>query len=1217
MKKVITVMVLVLLILAVPVKSQEILQDQNIEMVLVEKGSFEMGDTEGEGWNSEKPLHKVTFTYDYYIGKYEVTFDQYEKYIGKQKYYDNEWGRGSRPVINVSWYNAIGYCNWLSEKEGLAKAYDENGKLLDSNGKITRDLRLVEGYRLPTEAEWEYAARGGSKSKGYKYSGSDKADDVAWYADNFSGTTHEVGTKQPNELGIYDMSGNVSEWCNDYYKSSYYENSPDENPCNFITSFLYGNVIRGSCCYSDIYDLRISKRSYDIPVLWSSNIGFRIVRTAPSKKLEICIKDEFETHLSTETILVEQGNFEMGDTAGVGAVDENPVHNVTFTYDFCIGKYEVTFDQYDRYCEDTKKATPDDNGWGRGNRPVINVSWYDAIGYCNWLSEKEGLAKAYDEKGNFLDKNGNITTDPDRTEGYRLPTEAEWEYAARGGNRSKGYMLSGSNKADAAAWCVYNSGGTTHEVGTKIPNELGIYDMSGNISEMCNDWYSESYYESSPDVNPCNLVSSLYGRVLRGGSCQSDILTIHSSYRSYIHHADKCIDAGFRIVRTGVMETISKEENRTKIKADTNVEGAKVYLNGEYIGTTPLIKETVPIHNAQIKITKKGFEDKVIKNVYIPKNETTQVYVEFIYELPETVLVKKGSFQMGNIFIEGDENEKPLHNVTFTYDFCIGKYEITFDQYDRYCEDTKKATPDDNGWGRGNRPVINVSWYDAIGYCNWLSEKEGLAKAYDSEGKFLDSNGNITTDPSLVEGYRLPTEAEWEYAARGGSKSKGYKFSGSNKDDDVAWYVYNSGGTTHEVGTKKPNELSIYDMSGNVSEWCSDSYYSYFSANQTNPYNFSDTYIIERGGGFKSSFMQVRTAARKSSSQIKGNPFVGFRIIKTENIKKSKRLENLTIIKVGTNIEGAKVYLNKSYIGKTPLVEEISPCYNVKMKITKEGYEDKIFENMNIFENRVNEVHAELVCIMPGTVLVEKGSFQMGNMMESAYDWELPVHTVTFTYDFYIGKYEVTFEQYDRYCYETQIGKPDDYRYGRGLKPVIDVSWYDAIGYCNWRSEKEGLAKAYDSDGNFLDSSGNITTDPSLVEGYRLPTEAEWEYAAKGGNKSKGFKYSGSDNIGDVAWYYGNAYSRICDVGTKLPNELGIYDMSGNVSEWCMDWYDGKYYENSPAVNPYNSNPGNDRTFRGGSVHNSLWYTHTAYRYYISPNNRSTNVGFRIVKTAN
>jgi formylglycine-generating enzyme required for sulfatase activity len=112
------------------------------------------------------------------------------------------------------------------------------------------------------------------------------------------------------------------------------------------------------------------------------------------------------------------------------------------------------------------------------------------------------LAKAYDEKGNFLDKNGNITTDPDRTEGYRLPTEAEWEYAAKGGNKSNGYKYSGSNNPDDVAWYgEFFITGTAHEVGTKQPNELGIYDMSGNVSEWCND--EDSYYTSSSDqINP-------------------------------------------------------------------------------------------------------------------------------------------------------------------------------------------------------------------------------------------------------------------------------------------------------------------------------------------------------------------------------------------------------------------------------------------------------------------------------------------------------------------------------------------------------------------------------------------------------------------------------------------------------------------------------------------------------------------------------------------
>jgi len=105
-----------------------------------------------------------------------------------------------------------------------------------------------------------------------------------------------------------------------------------------------------------------------------------------------------------QLVLVEKGRFTMGDTWGDGYDNEKPTHQVTFTYDFYIGKYEVTFDEYDAFCEATSRSKPDDEGWGRGNRPVINVSWNDAIAYCNWLSDIEGLSKAYDSRGNLLDK---------------------------------------------------------------------------------------------------------------------------------------------------------------------------------------------------------------------------------------------------------------------------------------------------------------------------------------------------------------------------------------------------------------------------------------------------------------------------------------------------------------------------------------------------------------------------------------------------------------------------------------------------------------------------------------------------------------------------------------------------------------------------------------------------------------------------------------------
>jgi len=257
----------------------------------------------------------------------------------------------------------------------------------------------------------------------------------------------------------------------------------------------------------------------------------------------------------------------------------------------------------------------------------------------------------------------------------------------------------------------------------------------------------------------------------------------------------------------------------------------------------------------------------------IPSEELSDTNSSSENSFLSLVLVEKGQFFMGDVN-EGNKCE-------LTYDFSIRKLLTTFDDFDRYCESSGKTQPHDQGWGRKKRPVINVSWIEAIEYCNWLSETEGLPCSYNFYGSFLDENGNVTKDVSKVIGYRLPTEAEWEYAAKGGSKTNGYKYAGSNYPDEVAWYDLNSGKMTHEVGRKEPNELGIYDMSGNVWEWCSDWYGDYSSLSQTNPYNNSGSSMVLHGGSWINGASYVRPCVRFGAIPATTDSKVGFRVCRT------------------------------------------------------------------------------------------------------------------------------------------------------------------------------------------------------------------------------------------------------------------------------------------------------------------------------------------------
>ena len=219
---------------------------------------------------------------------------------------------------------------------------------------------------------------------------------------------------------------------------------------------------------------------------------------------------------------------------------------------------------------------------------------------------------------------------------------------------------------------------------------------------------------------------------------------------------------------------------------------------------------------------------------------------------PDMVDVPRGTFQMGSN--SGENDEKPLHKVTVS-NYSISKTEVTFEQYDKFCDDTGRGKPDDEGWGRGNRPVINVSWQDAVDYCKWMSIQTGNS-------------------------YRLPTEAEWEYAARSGSKRTGSKYSGSNQLDAVGWYKNNSGFKTHPVAQKKPNALGLYDMSGNVYEWCSDWYGAYSSSPKTDPKGpKSGSRHVIRGGSWDIVNYYCRVTNRLRNFPDDKHYYLGFRLV--------------------------------------------------------------------------------------------------------------------------------------------------------------------------------------------------------------------------------------------------------------------------------------------------------------------------------------------------
>lgn len=228
-------------------QKERIIQNLINNMVYVEGGTFMMGATSEQGSDAdsdENPIHQVTLS-SFSIGRYEVTQEEWQAVMGSNP---AEFRGSKRPVENVSWNDCQEFIRKLNAMTG-------------------------KQFRLPSEAEWEYAARGGNRSRGYKYAGSNDLSSVAWHDDNSGGQTHEVGSKQPNELGLFDISGNVWEWCQDWYGG--YSSSSQTNPTGPSSGSI--RVFRGGCWGGNARLCRVSDRS-SFPDHRSYNLGLRLAQ---------------------------------------------------------------------------------------------------------------------------------------------------------------------------------------------------------------------------------------------------------------------------------------------------------------------------------------------------------------------------------------------------------------------------------------------------------------------------------------------------------------------------------------------------------------------------------------------------------------------------------------------------------------------------------------------------------------------------------------------------------------------------------------------------------------------------------------------------------------------------------------------------------------------------------------------------------------------------
>ena len=478
-------------------------------------------------------------------------------------------------------------------------------------------------------------------------------------------------------------------------------------------------------------------------------------------------------------------------------------------------------------------------------------------------------------------------------------------------------------------------------------------------------------------------------------------------------------------------------------------------------------------------------------------------------------------------------------------------------------------------------------------YVLTLTKPSGAQEPVDAGGNFYAISVQPKDAKVTIDGVLQASSSDGEYSAMLAYGSHTYKV-------EAGGYISKSGSFTIGKGDMTPISVSLVSALATLNVSCPTPAVSLYVDKKSVgslPWNGNlkeGMHLLEvRKDGYRSQQKTIQLAQQQkldvafdALSAIQGNLSVNFKPF------------------------GSDVYVDGVKVGQSPRVFNGVLVGNHNVEIRKSGYSTSR-QTVMISEGQTASISGSLTSSASSSnanvlssgssslsdntltipvkngisiemVKVEVGSFNMGATpeMQAPYEVEKPVHRVTLTNNYYIGKYEVT-----QALWQAVMGSNPSYFKGDDL-PVEQVSWNDCQDFISKLNAMTGKR-------------------------FRLPSEAEWEYAARGGKKSRGYQYSGSNTLGDVAWYEGNSGSKTHAVGTKQPNELGIYDMTGNVYEWCQDWYGS--YSSSPQTNPIGAVSGSRRVRRGGGWCSSASYCRSSYRYNCAPDGRYVDIGFRLV----